>query len=182
MPPGDEEALGSPTAAPGRAAGPTTRARSNSKASRPQRTLNRSLGTHPSPLPAPTRHTGGPSSDNHPTPQRTSRTFRPKATRAQWKRDLGAQARPRWPNTHQTTSKDYTATLGFMNRASNDFPYILAYRARPRSLMFVLCLCLFVCLFVCLSVCLYVAVCTRDNLGHPPLNCLSAAPGHCLLP
>ncbi len=91
----------------------------------------------------------------------------------------GRPMRPRRPNTHRTTAKDYTATL-HEPRVSNDFPY--TGLPGPPSLVFVLCLCLFVCLFVCLSVCLYDVVCTRDSLGHPPLNCFSAAPGHRLLP
>ena len=104
----------------------------------------------------------------------TSRTFRPEATRAQRKCDLGAQARPRRPNTHQTTTKDYTATLH--EPRQQRLPIYWPRLTGPPSLMFVLCLCLFVCLFACLSVCLYVAVSTRDSLGHPPLNCFPWTP------
>ena len=138
---------------------------------------NRCLGTHPSPPPAPTRHTVGPTSDYHPTPQpagHSARRPREPSGSATWapRRDRGGQT--------PTRQLQRTTQLPFMNRASNDFP--CTGLPGPPSLMFVLCLCLFVCLFVCLSVFLHVAVCTRDSLGHPPLNCFSATPGHRLLP
>jgi hypothetical protein len=143
-----------------RAAGPTARTRIAMLAAYNEPSTGVSGSTLPHPAPAPTRHTAGSTSDNHPANAATSRTFRPKATRAQRKRDLGAQVRPRRPNPHRTTAK--STQLPFMNRVSNDFPY--TGPPGPPSLVFVLC---FVCLFVCLSVCLYVIVYTRNSLGHP---------------
>ena len=132
-----------------RAAGPTTRARSNSKASRPQRTLNRSLGTHPSPLPAPTRHTGGPTSDNHPTPQpagHSARRPREPSGSATWapRRDRGGQT--------PTRRLQRTTQLPFLNRVSNDSP--CTGLPGPPSLTFCSVF-VFVRVFVCMSVCIF---------------------------
>ncbi len=121
----------------------------DSKASRPQRTLNRSLGTHPSPPPAPTRHTVGPTSDNHPTPQpagHSARRPREPSGSATWapRRDRGGQT--------PTRRLQRTTQLPFMNRASNDFPY--TGLPGPPSLTFCSVF-VFVRVFVCMSVCIF---------------------------
>ena len=127
-----------------RAAGPTTRTRTATLAA-----YNKLSTGVPGRIllpPAPTRHTVGPTSDNHPTPQpagHSARRPREPSGSATWapRRDRGGQT--------PTRRLQRTTQLPFLNRVSNDSPCT----GLPGPPLLTYCsVFVFVRVFVCMSV------------------------------